>query len=338
MVRLIAVMTISGLLVAGCATTPSGMDDESMMSTMAPAPDPALPNTDRDSDTGMGQGGGEDSENAIGIGDVGAAGNGGGNESTSSGFVYPSIGTAFAGTRPDTPYVMEAGGESPYWRARSSFYEIEGIVFAEFSFVAVDQGALSATLRQVPDSVAPGFRRYVSVEGPAVSAAFQAGFCRDGQGVDRGYFASIQVEGEAFEGCARETGGQWDWSRDLLSRYDAILMCLDEVPEAVGAVDAYSPSETNTAVRVLSQDQSRFECIIINNEMRLASVRELDVTEVHLNEGRTVFLRGVGDVRDECRSYENIMSADGELLGVLAHDLCQNPRAHVLGPLEADGS
>ncbi|WP_421791865.1 hypothetical protein [Hyphobacterium sp.] len=356
--RIIVLVTV-GLFAAGCAYTPDGIPREDLISTAvaapAPAPEPAPGEGDEEAlvvlvdgetgdDTaneealtevevsGTGRGAVVPESREIELGEIVTGGSGGGAASAASGFVYPSVGSAFAATRPETPYVMEAGGETPYWRSQSSFYELDGIVFAEFSLIAVDREPILATLRQVPEAAAPGFRRYVSVEGAPVSAAYQAGPCGAGDGIQRGYFASIRVGDEGFEGCARETGGQWDWSRDLLTRYDAIMLCLDEVPDAVGAVDAYSPSETNTAVRVLRSDQSRIECVIVNEDLRMASVRELDVTEVHLNEGRTVFLREIGETRDECRSYENIFGPDGRLMGVLAHDLCQNPRAHFQGP------
>ncbi len=232
---------------------------------------------------------------------------------------------------------MVAQGEGPYWRAAIEFHDIDGIVFGDFRMIAAEQEPVMATLRPAPDHLVNGFRRYVSATADTmpVSAAFQAGPCIDFDGIERPFFTSVRVANETYEGCAREEGGQWDWSRDILTRYEQILTCLDVVPEAVAAIDAYSPDEANTAVRVLTGDQSRFECLIVNADLQLISVRALDVTEIHLNEGRTVFLRSEPEAND-CRAIEHIRNADGLLLGVLAHDLCQNPRTHVEGPLEAD--
>ncbi len=253
-----------------------------------------------------------------------------------SGFVYPAIGSAFAGTRPDTPYVMQASGEQPYWRSSAEFYEFNGEIHARFSLIAADETPLQADLRQASDHLVHGYRRFVSsdADGERISAAYQAGPCIDSMGVERGFFTSIRVNGTIYEGCARETGGQWDWSRDLLTRFDAIQICLDEVPNALAAVDAYSPTPDNTAVRVLRADHQRFECIIVNEDRRLASVRELDITEVHLNEGRTIFTRVPIDDGHACLSEETIINSAGDELGYLVHDLCQNPRTHVEGPLE----
>lgn len=312
MLRLIAFGGFIGVILAGCASTPSGMSPEDMMSS-ATAPAPA-PHEGNGTGAGLSEAGGE------------------GVSAAPTGFVYPAIGTAFAGTRPDTPYSMAAQGETPYWRATIEFYELEGDVSGEFRMIATEQNPILTTLRKAPDHLTNGFRRYVSVrpDPVAVSAAFQAGPCIDFDGIERPFFASIRAGDQTFEGCAREAGGQWDWSREILTRYEQIRMCLDEVPGAVAAIDAYSPGEDNTAVRVLTDDRSRFECVIVNGEQRLASIRELDVTEVHLNEGRTVFLTAEPEASD-CRAIEHIRSADGALLGVLAHDLCQNPRTHVEG-------
>lgn len=312
MLRLIVMAGLAGAVLAGCASTPSGMSPDDMVSSAtAPATAPR-------------------EENETGAGLPGAGGGGGNTART--GFLYPAIGTAFAGTRPETPYGMIAQGETPYWRATIEFYELDSEVYGEFRMIAAEQTPIQTTLRMAPDHLANGFRRYVSAmpDSVPVSAAFQAGRCIDFDGIERPFFASIRAGEQTFEGCAREEGGQWDWSRDLLSRYEQILMCLDEVPGAVAAVDAYSPSEENTAVRVLTNDQSRFECVIINTEQRLASIRELDVTEVHLNEGRTVFLTAEPEA-NTCQAIEHIRSVDGALLGVLVHDLCQNPRTHVEG-------
>lgn len=316
MLRLIAITGLAGLLLAGCASTPPGMSPNDMRSSaIAPAPDPS-----------------ESSSEGLDLADPGAGVIGG--SSTRTGFDYPAIGTAFAGTRPETPYSMAAQGEAPYWRATIEFHDLEGEVFGEFRMIAAEQEPILTTVRLAPDHFVNGFRRYVSVtpEPVTVSAAFQAGPCMDFDGIERPFFASVRVDNETYGGCAREEGGQWDWSRDILTRYDLILLCLSEVPGAVAAIDAYSPSEDNTAVRVLTDDQSRYECLIVNADERIASIRELDMTEVHLNEGRTVFLT-TEPVANECRAIEHIRSDDGTLMGVLAHDLCQNPRTHAEGPL-----
>ncbi|WP_421786395.1 hypothetical protein [Hyphobacterium sp.] len=348
MLRYLAMLSIGCFVLAGCASTPSSLSSDDMVSTMAPA-SPPPPESTEGGETYVGGGTGRGSvqpetrqitielEDPAGApmpsdGATGSAAGGG----AAVGFVYPAIGSAFAGTRPEVPYQMQAAGEQPYWRSNAEFYEIEGTVFAQFSIIAVDETPLQATLREAPDHLANGFRRYVSrdPDGPRISAAYQAGPCLDGMGVERGFFTSIRVDDTTYEGCARETGGQWDWSRDLLTRYDAILICLDEVPAAVAAVDAYSPTPENTAVRVMSADQQRHECVIVNEDQRLASVRALDITEVHLNEGRTVFSRAPLVDADGCLSQEVILNTEGETLGYLAHDLCQNPRRHVEGPLD----
>lgn len=319
MLRLIAMTGLAAVLLAGCASTPSDMNPGDMRSSAtAPAPVPA-----------------ENDSNGLALPDAG----GGGGISTRAGFLYPAIGTAFAGTRPETPYGMVAQGEAPYWRMTIELYDLEGEVFGNFRMIAAEQDQILTTLRMAPDHFANGFRRYVSLtpEPVTVSAAFQAGPCMDFDGIERPFFASVRVDDATYEGCAREEGGQWDWSRDILTRYDQILLCLEEVPGAVAAIDAYSPSEENTEVRVLTEDQSRFECVIVNADLRLASVRELDVTEVHLNEGRTVFLTAEPEPND-CRAIEHIRSAGGAMLGVLAHDLCQNPRTHVEGAPSAGES
>ncbi|MEE2525096.1 hypothetical protein V0U79_01875 [Hyphobacterium sp. HN65] len=376
MIRNILVLGLGSLLLAACASSPSGLTSEELISTVTASPAPPPEGMEADDmdelaelmgepvgDTssgeivlhgtgrgggmqrpegnieldlsGIGAGGGGSGEGTIGIGNMGAIGSGGGG-SAGSGFIYPAMGSAFATARPETPYAMQANGEAPYWRSDAEFYELDGEILARFSLVAADAGELGVTLREAPGNLVDGFRSYVSVDadGPRVSANYQAGPCVDALGVEREYFASIQVDGSIFEGCARETGGQWDWSRDLLSRYTEILVCLEEVENAIGVLDAYAPSPENTAIRVLTVDQSRFECLIVNSGQRLASVRELDATEVHLNEGRTIFMRERFQSADNCRSYESIRSATGELMGYLAHDLCQNPRVHVEGPLE----
>jgi uncharacterized membrane protein len=336
-VRFLVLIAVGSLL-AACASTTGSMDSGELASSMAPAspPPPAPPPSSADggrtiegSGTGRAAVRPETRQITVELAETGAPG-------AAAGFVYPSIGSAFAGTRPDTPYVMQANGEQPYWRSVAEFYEMDDEVFARFSLIAVDETPVLATLRQAADHLEQGFRRYVSAEadGPRISAAYQAGPCVDDMGVARGFFTSIRVNDETYEGCAWETGGQWDWSRDLLTRFDAILLCLDEVSDAVAAVDAYSPTPENTAVRVVDAEQQRFECVIVNADQRLASVRELDITEVHLNEGRTLFtLAPIAD-GNACLSEETIINAEGEVLGYLAHDLCQNPRAHVEGPLE----
>lgn len=318
MFRLIAMTVLAAVLLAGCASTPADLSPDNMRSSAANSPAGA-------------------SEQSGTMDFPGA--DGGGGSASQTGFVYPAIGTAFAGTRPETPYGMAAQGESPYWRSTIELYDLEGEVFGEFRLIAAGHDPILTTLRMAPDHLVNGFRRYISTtpDPVPVSAAFQAGPCIDFDGIERPFFASVRVDDVTYEGCAREEGGQWDWSRDLLTRYDQILLCLEEVPGAVAAIDAYSPSEENTAVRVLTDDQSRFECVIVNADLRLASVRELDVTEVHLNEGRTVFLTAEPEAND-CRAIEHIRRADGELMGVLAHDLCQNPRTHVEGPLAAGES
>jgi uncharacterized membrane protein len=364
MLRVLVTIACAGLLVTACATAPSDLDSDAMVSTVAapappPPPSPAsapAPAPDNADDLGdlMGEPVGESTVTSGTMYEQSGAGRGSvqvprveGPELTiaevssgSSGFVYPVMGAAFAGTRPETPYVLEAHGEAPYWRATAELYEVDGAVFARFALIAADEPPINSTLARAPDFMAGGFRRYVSAtpDGPRVSAAYQAGPCVDRTGIRRGYFASIRVNGVTFEGCARETGGQWDWSRDLLDRYDQIMMCLNEIPGAVAAIDAYSPSEENTAVRVIDGEQVRHECLIVNDNQRLASTRELEPTEVHLNEGRTVFFSAMPETRDQCRRYETVMDANANLLGVLAHDICQNPRAHVEGPLTAGES
>lgn len=373
MFRNILILAAGSVLLAACASTPSTMSEDNLVSTVvaSPAPPPANEELSDFTDgvggavgepspeevvvrgtgrggvrpeqrnielelSGTGAGGGGTGEGTIGIGDMGAIGSGGSGSAARPGFVYPAMGSAFAATRPETPYTMQASGEAPYWRSDAEFYELDGAIFARFSLVAADAGTLGVTLREAPSHLANGFRSYASAdsEGPRVSANYQAGPCVDGLGVEREFFASIQVDDTVFEGCARETGGQWDWSRDLLTRYAEIIMCLDEVDGAVAAIDAYAPTPDNTAVRILRGDGTRFECLIVNDGQRLASVRELDATEVHLNEGRTLFMRDPIPGEDNCRSFESILGRDGELMGYLAHDLCQNPRIHVEGPLE----
>lgn len=311
MFRSLLIVAVGSLALGACASTSQGVSSNDMVSSISPVP----------ADSGITREGGGASRSGA---------------SVSSGFVYPAIGSAFAGTRPDTPYVMQASGEQPYWRSNAEFYELDGEIHAEFSLIAADEAPLRADLRQAPDHMVHGYRRFVSTEsdGARISAAYQAGPCVDGMGVERGFFTSIQINDTIYEGCARETGGQWDWSRDLLTRFDAILTCLDEVPDALAAIDAYSPTPENTAVRVLRADHQRFECVIVNEDQRLASVRELDITEVHLNEGRTIFTRVPIDEGNACLSEETIINSAGDELGYLVHDLCQNPRTHVEGPLE----
>ncbi|WP_394694470.1 hypothetical protein [Hyphobacterium sp.] len=315
MFRQIAIPALLGALLAGCATAPSDLDAGDMRSAaVAPAPPPAPPvQTEEEADITAG-----DDE-----------------VSASSGFQYAAIGSAFAGTRPDTPYSMNALGAAPYWRASLEFYELSGELFADLHMVMAENDPVLTRLRPGPDHLMNGFRRFVSAgdEDVRVSASFQAGPCRGADGIERPFFASIQVNNAVYSGCAREDGGQWDWSRDILTRFDEVRMCLDEVTDAAGAIDAYSPSEDHTAVRVITADQRRFECMIVNAEQRLTSLRELDATEVHLNEGRTVFLPEVPEA-NECQAVEHIRGPDGELMGALVHDLCQNPRLHVEGPLE----
>lgn len=323
MVRLIAWSILIGALLAGCATVPSDLEAGDMRaSAVAPAPPPA----------GMVV---EEEGPDIIPGDDGVAAD----AIPFAGFPYVTVGTAFAGTRPDTPYAMSALGAEPYWRASLEFYELSGELFAEFNMVMIEHDRVLTRLRPGPDHLVNGFRRYVSADAQdvLVSAAFQAGPCWDADGIERSFFASIRVNGDVYNGCAREDGGQWDWSRDIISHFGEVRMCLDEVPGAVGVVDAYSPSDDRTAVRVITGDQRRFECMIINSGQRLASLRELDATEVHLNEGRTVFLPDVPEAND-CQAVEHIRRADGALMGALVHDLCQNPRLHVEGPLESGES
>jgi len=337
MLRIIAMLSLTGLVLAGCASTPSDLNADDLISSVAPPSAPPvvtlpMPTPPGDND------GSESNDNLV-VAPASPSPDAGGGRLASSGFEYPAAGAAFAGTRPETPYVMTAHGEAPYWRASARFYEIEGDIFADYRMVVAEHDPIQIRLRPAPDHLADGYRRFVSASSDdlPISAAFQAGPCEDPDGIERPFFSSIRIGNEIYEGCGREDGGQWDWSRDVLARYIQILMCLDEVPGAVGAIDAYSPSEANTAVRVLTSGQNRFECLIINESQRLASVRELDVTEVHINEGRTIFLRDIPE-RNPCRSIEHIRDRDGELIGVLAHDLCQNPRTQVEGPLSVDQS
>jgi len=338
MLRLLSVLGFAGLVLAGCASTPTDMNADDMISSIAPPsappsmPAPAPVMTDEDTFSGGGNGAGSRAR-------IVAPNAGGSGGAARAGFVYPAIGASFAGTRPETPYVMTAQGEGPYWRASAQLYEIEGDVFVDYRMVVAEHDPILIRLRPAPDHLTNGYRRFVtaSPDELPISAAFQAGPCLDVDRIERSFFASVRIGNEVYDGCAREDGGQWDWSRDILARYAQILMCLDEVPGAVGAIDAYSPSEENTAVRVMTADQSRFECLIVDAEQRLASVRELDIIEVHLNEGRTVFLRDVPD-ENPCRSIEHILDRNGELMGVLAHDLCQNPRTQVERPLGAGES
>jgi hypothetical protein len=331
MPRNILTIGLIGLLVTGCATAPSTLDQEILVSTMvdvqpADSPDP----TELDQFTGDGPAAG-----------VGGGGSVGGSAATlPSGFVYPAFGTGFAAEQPATPYTISVQGEAPYWRANVELYERDGQLLANIHMVLAEHDPIIATLRPAGDHLVEGYRRFVSTNSatPRISAAFQSGPCVDGAGIDRPFFASIRVGDENHDGCAREEGGQWDWSRDILSRYDMVLMCMDEVEGTIAAVDAYAPSDQNTAVRVVTAADARFECLIVNADRRLASVRELDATEVHLNEGRTLFLRYIPDTPNRCRSLEHIRSADGQLMGVLAHDLCQNPRTHADSPSVPDAS
>lgn len=323
MFRLIAIPAMMGALLAGCATVPTDLESGDMRaSAVAPAPPPAPSVVEEEAPDIM-------------HGDDGIAAD----AAPFAGFRYVPVGTAFAGTRPDTPYAMSALGAAPYWRANLEFYELAGELFADLQMVMAEHDPVLTRLRPGPDHLVNGFRRYVSAdaEDVQVSAAFQAGPCMDADGIERSFFASIRVNDAVYNGCAREDGGQWDWSRDILTRFEEVRMCLDEVPDAVGAIDAYSPSEDRTAVRVITGDQRRFECMIVNSGQRLASLRELDVTEVHLNEGRTVFLPDVPEA-NECQAVEQIRRPDGALMGALVHDLCQNPRLHVEGPLESGES
>ena len=319
MFRRIAIPALTGALLAGCATAPSDLEAGDMRSSVtAPAPPPSPVIVEAE------------------VTDV-SPGNGGmaAEPTPAAGFRYVSVGTPFAGTRPETPYTLNALGAAPYWRARLQFYELSGELFAELSMVMAEHDPVSTRLRPGPDHLVNGFRRYVSaeLEEILVSASFQAGPCMDADGIERSFFASIRVNDDVYEGCAREDGGEWDWSRDILVRMAEIQMCLDEVPDAVGAIDAYSPSEDHTAVRVITGDQSRFECVIVDADQRLASIRELDATEVHLNEGRTIFLAELPQA-DACQSIEHIRRSSGELVGALVHDLCQNPRLHFEGPVD----
>jgi uncharacterized membrane protein len=325
MPRIIFSIGLIGFVLAGCATAPSTLDQDRLLSTLVDDLPAVVPDTSgRDQIT----------SDIIGGATGGAGSVGGGAATLPSGFVYPAFGTAFASEQPATPYTMSAQGDAPYWRANVEVYERAGELFANIHMVLAEHDPILATLRPAADHMVQGFRRYVSdnSSSPAISAAFQSGPCVDASGIDRSFYASIRVDGENHDGCAREEGGQWDWSRDILSRYDMVLMCMDEVEGTIAAVDAYAPSELNTAVRVVTSADARFECVIVNDDRRLASVRELDATEVHLNEGRTLFLRNIPDAPNACRALEHIRSPEGELMGVLAHDLCQNPRIHADSP------
>lgn len=251
-------------------------------------------------------------------------------EATARGYTYGDRGGG--APRPEDPYRLLAAGDSPFWSATLTYFEDAGGPYAELQLRAPGAESVTAYLDYAPDYLQDGGRRYLGHgrRGETIEASFDAGECVDAAGHSRGYFATITFGGSVFVGCAREQGGDGSWTRDLHRYMPALEACLAEFPRGAEAVFAYQMGDGVFAVRVSSNDETR-ECAWSARDRRLTSMRPLDAADAHAQQGREAFLRTrTLPARTECRSWEAVRNADGDLIGAIGHDQCLAPRRHAM--------
>ncbi len=139
-----------------------------------------------------------------------------------------------------------------------------------------------------------------------------------------GLFATLNLRGGVYEGCARETGPHVRWTHEIGEFLPAIDACLadDDVPAGSNrwVSLAYRRGEA-VIVRFEYPGMGRFDCH--NDEMGLRSTEVPERRGRLPGEGDPYFLPGrMPEAGEGCFLYERVVDSEGRLIGALAHDVC----------------
>jgi hypothetical protein len=218
-----------------------------------------------------------------------------------------------------------AGGAD--WQADLSFEDSGGGTHVNFTYISADGRETLGELTVSMPYLADGVRRYhgITDQGRDVSVELQAGPCAgDDEGEAWSYFASVQIDGRAVNGCAAERSNSDRWSNYLVDYLPAIDVCLSEFGSRARHVTiAYPLGGESTGVRVVAEDGMVWECATREDDSAINSLRPLDAADAYLGEGDPIFVRrAMPEASIGCYVYESVRDADQRLIGAFGHDTC----------------
>ncbi|MGY6662485.1 MAG: hypothetical protein ACXIVO_09210 [Glycocaulis sp.] len=241
-------------------------------------------------------------------------------------------GSDFSPRQPSRPELSGYIAEGPGFMLEMLFDEApDGGVEID---TIIDTGAaalLTPRLTMAEPWLADGAQRY---EGRLdrhgeISLTLEAGPCAIGD-IRYGLFASLQVGGRAYEGCARETGPHVRWTHEIGEFLPAIEACrADSAVSALAHVRGAGERRVSLAyrdgdsqiVRFEYPGNGRFDCTYAHEAVRWRAVSDLEPALP--GERDPYFLPGRMPAGNEgCYLYERVRDAHGETLGALAHDAC----------------
>lgn len=249
-----------------------------------------------------------------------------------SAFSPMAAGPDFAPRDPSRPELSGYVAEGPGFMVEMVFDEgPDGAVDID---TTIDTGAarlLHPRLAMAEPWLADGVQRYegrIDRVGEIV-LTLEAGPCGIGD-MRYGLFASLQVGGRAYEGCARETGPHVRWTHELGEFLPAIDACradsaVSSLAHVRGAGErrvslAYRDGDSQI-VRFEYPGNGRFDCTYTEESVRWRAVSDREPALP--GESDPYFLPGrMPAGNDGCYLYERVRDANGETLGALAHDGC----------------
>lgn len=239
-----------------------------------------------------------------------------------SAFSPMQAGPGFAPREPSRPELAGFIAEGPGFAAELAFDEgPDGAVEID---AMIDTGAAliwQPRLVMAEPWLAGGVQRY---EGRldrvgAIALTLQAGPCAIGD-IRYGLFAALDMGGQAYEGCARETGPHVRWTHEIGDFLPHIDACLANGTGARRVSLVYRDGEA-VIVRFDDASTGRRDCASTSAGVEWQPV---DRSAPRLpGEADPYFLPGDMPADGEgCFLYERVRDPQGETLGALAHDGC----------------
>ncbi len=206
----------------------------------------------------------------------------------------------------------------------------DGRVVALYRHAVDGADTLVADMDVNPAFLTDGVRRFngVSDRGVEMTIEMVSGRC-EANGRVHARFVTVFAGRLTFDGCAREVGPTVSWTENLPRYLQDIDACEAEARQTSmafarrgeGAV-VHARREGRTSVlRYEYGDSGRWECSVNGSRVNWTIVPE--TADTLPGEGLPRFIPGrIPNAGEGCYLYERVETAQGRVLGALAHDVC----------------